>query len=199
MRQDSQGNKTCNLLIFGRGDDQDFELKGFDVAADAVAALGDPYCLIVVGAADGCQKELAEKLCSHGISRRQLKVRRFYKDRKQLGSLFCEADLLLMPSGTEPFGLAALEALSAGLPVLVTSNSGFAEALRDVPLGSQCIVDPELEGNWAKEIKKAWTNLKNRQEETEMLREKYKEKYSWEKQCAALVEKMQSMSSGKSI
>ncbi len=190
--RDFQERKTCNLLIFGRGDAEDFELKGFDVAVKAVAALDDStYRLMVVGAPDGRQEELADKLCSYGISRNQLIVRRFYKDREQLADFFLEADLLLMPSGTEAFGIAALEALSAGVPLLLTSNSGLAEALSEVPLGPRCIVDPNT--NWAEEIKKAWKNLKTRQEEAKILCERYKEKYSWKEQCAALVEKMQSM------
>ena len=199
IRKDFQERKTCSLLIFGRGDAEDFELKGFDVAAKAVALNDSTYRLIVVGAPDGRQEKLATKLCSHGIPRSQLIVRRFYKDRKQLANFFAEADLLLMPSGTEAFGLAALEALSAGLPVLVTSNSGLAEALREVPLGSQCIVDSHSEAEWAKKIKEVWKFLKTRQKEAKILCDGYKEVYSWEKQCDALVKKMQSMLSGRNM
>ena len=192
IRHEFQDRKTCKILIFGRGNAEDFELKGLDVAAKAVAALGDStYRLIVVGAPDGRQEALANKLCSCGISRNQLTVRPIYKDRKQLAKWFCEMDLLVMPSETEAFGIAALEALSAGLPLLLTSNSGLAEALKDLPLGTQCIVDSKAD--WAKEIKKARKNLKTRQQEAKILREWYKEKYSWKKQCAALVEKMQSI------
>ena len=198
IRQKFQERTTCKILIFGQGDAEDFELNGFDVAAKAVAALDDStYHLVVVGAPDGRQEELANKLCSHGISRDQLIVRRFYKDRKQLANLFCEVDLLLMPSGTEAFGLAALEALSAGLPILVTSNSGLADALREVPFGRHCIVDPKAD--WAKEIKKVWKNLNIHQEEAQILCERYKGKYSLKEQCAALVGKMQSMQPGRNI
>ena len=198
VRKHFQARKTRTLLIFGRGDDEDFKLKGFDVAAKAVGFLDDStYHLMVVGAPDGRQEELATKLCSHGIPRSQLIVRCFYKDRKQLANFLSEADLLLMPSGTEAFGLVALEALSADLPILVTSNSGLAEALRKVPLGSQCIVDSEED--WAKKIKEAWKGIKVQQDEAKCLRERYKEKYSWEKQCDTLVKKMQSMLPGRNM
>ena len=193
IRQEFKGGNICSLLIFGRGDEKDFELKGFNIAAKAVAALGDnTYRLVVVGAPDGKQEQLAAKLQGHGISRSQMIVRGFYKDRKELANLFCEADLLLMPSGTEAFGLDALEALSASLPILVTSNSGLAEALKVVPLGSQCIV--ETEDDWARKIKGVWKkNVETRHEEAKVLFEKYKEKYSWKDQCDALVKKMTSM------
>ena len=64
-----------------------------------------------------------------------LTVRSFLQDRESFKSLFCEVDLAVMPSRTEGFGLAALEALSAGLPILVSKNSGFGEALRKVKFG----------------------------------------------------------------
>ena len=37
----------------------------------------------------------------------------------EMKKLLCEVDLAIMPSRAEGFGLVALEALSAGLPVLV--------------------------------------------------------------------------------
>ena len=192
-----KNSRNFEILVFGRGNAEDFELKGFHVAAKAVADLNDrTYILKVVGAPEGKQDELAERLLSHGISRNQLIVRSFYKERKKLALLFCEVDLLLMPSGTEAFGLTALQALSAGLPVLVTHNSGLAEALEKVP-GSNCVVDPEAD--WAEAIKKVRKNLETRLEEANDLRERYKKKYCWKDQCAALVEKLESMCSGWNI
>jgi len=41
------------------------------------------------------------------------------------------ADLYVMPSVSEPFGIAALEALKNNVPVLVSRQSGVAEALRN--------------------------------------------------------------------
>ena len=57
--------------------------------------------------------------------------------------MFFEVDLCIMPSRTEGFGLAALEALSAGLPIFVSENSGLGDALRKVPHGSSCVVNSE--------------------------------------------------------
>ena len=126
-----QNSKNFEILVFGRGNTEDFELEGLHVAAEAVAHLNkyEPsYNLKVVGAPEGEQKKLAKKLKGLGISLNHLIVRSFYKERGQLAQLFSEVDLVLMPSGTETFGLTALEALSACVPILITHNSGLAEA-----------------------------------------------------------------------
>ena len=47
----SDKSKTFRVLLFGRGDSEDFELKGFDIAAQAVAKLNDrSYVFLFVGA-----------------------------------------------------------------------------------------------------------------------------------------------------
>ncbi len=43
---------------------------------------------------------------------------------------FAMADLFVMPSVSEPFGLVALEALARGVPVLMSKQSGVAETVR---------------------------------------------------------------------
>ena len=47
-------------------------------------------------------------------------------------NMFCEADLIVIPTCTEGFGLVALEAISAGFPVLVSSEFGITKALQSV-------------------------------------------------------------------
>ena len=50
-------------MLFGRGDSEDFELKGFDIAALAVAQLNDTsYQLVFVGAPSGNEEQVAERL-----------------------------------------------------------------------------------------------------------------------------------------
>ena len=107
-------------------------------------------------------------------------------------------DIAILPSKTEGFGLSALEAISAGLPVLVSGNSGIAEALRKVPNGSQCIVDSEDPADWARAIK-AVRNKKRfvRLAEAKSLRENYLQQFSWETPCDFLVEKMYNLAFGK--
>ena len=114
--------------------------------------------------------------------------------------LFYEVDLAIMPSRTEGFGLIALEALSAGLPILVSGNTGFGNALCTLPLGKSFVVDSADPGDWAKAIQAVrWKDRTERLQEIQRLRTSYEEKFSWEKQCEALVEKMWSLVHGRTL
>ena len=200
VEQATEERRTFCILVIGSGDScEDFNVKGYDIAAKAIARLKDEsYQLKFVCPAGGKGDSVAKKLLQRGISHNQLIVRSFDDSRKVLADLFCEVDLAIMPSRTEGFGTTALEALSAGLPVLVSGNSGLGEALKKVPLGSQSVVDSEDPKDWAKEIKRVRQKERVvRLSESHLLREKYLEKYNWEEPCKSLVIKMKDLVFGK--
>ena len=192
MEQASEEGGRFRILVFGRGDSEDFELKGYDIAAKAVASLKDKsFLLLFVGAPKGKEEEVKNKLLKCGIPRTQLIVRGFVESREEVKQLFCEVDLLIMPSRTEGFGLTALEALSAGLPILVSNNSGFAQAIRKVEFGDSCVVYSHDPVEWGKAIRRVKkTPRKLRLKEACYLRKYYDKEYNWEKQCKVLENKM---------
>ena len=200
VNQATEERRTFRVLMFGRGDSEDFHLKGYDIAARAIAELKDmphPYKLVFVGAPNGEEEKVREMLLKEGIAPTQLTVRSF-KEREQLAQQFSEADLAIMPSRTEGFGLAALEALSAGLPVLVSGNSGLGEALKKVLYGSYSVVNSEDPKEWAKAIRAVCEKDRDvRLGETKDLCGKYAQKYSWEEQCGRLVERMLNITQSK--
>ena len=203
VTQATEERRTFSVLVFGRGDNEDFRLKGYDIAARAIAELKDepqPYKLLFVGAPSGEEEKVADLLLEQGIDRSQLTVRCFDERREQLARLFREVDLAIMPSRTEGFGLAALEALSAGLPVLVSENSGLGEALKKVSFGSYFVVKSENPEAWASAIR--IIREKDRQirlDESKTLREKYAIKHNWQDHCNSLIEIMRNISQGKEI
>ena len=200
VKQASKERRTFSVLLLGNGDSEDLQLKGYDIAAQAIAKLKDmpqPYKLKVVGVESGKEQQVAEMLLQQGISRDQLVVRGF-KEREQLAEQFCEVDLAIMPSRSEGFGLPALEALSAGLPVLVSGNSGLGEALKNVLHGSNCVVDSDNHKRWAKAIRSVRKKKRDlRLAETKSINEEYGKMYKWEEQCRLLVQRMMSITSGK--
>ncbi|XP_068688784.1 uncharacterized protein [Montipora foliosa] len=190
VEQDAEERKHRSVLVFGRGDAEDFKLKGFDIAGKAVASLADTH-LVFVGAPDGKHEEIAECFMECGLPANCLRVRGYEKSRESLKRLFCQVDLMLMPSRTDGFGLTGLEALSAGLPVLVSKNSGFGEALCKVPYGSFFVVNSDKPEVWAASIKNIiWEKDRHsRLVEAEKLRKSYQKKYCWTKQSDALLVK----------
>ena len=199
IKQASQDRKKFKVLTFGRGDLEDFELKGYDIVPKALVELrNSSYCLVFVGTRKGNQEKVVKRLLQTGIPKDQLLVRAFIQDREQLKDLLCEVDLAIMPSRTEGFGLSALEALSAGLPILVSGNSGFGHALRELPLGQSFVVESADPKEWANAIASVrWKGREQRLKEIQCLRRSYEEKYSWENQCSSLVEKLRSMAYGE--
>ena len=75
------------------------------------------------------------------------------KDEELKRWLF-EADLAIMPSGEQEFGMFGLAALSFGLPILVQGASGLGEAVTHVMSGSSSIVVSEDVSEWSKAIRK---------------------------------------------
>ncbi|CAH3044904.1 unnamed protein product, partial [Porites evermanni] len=188
VKQAPSERQQRSVLVFGRGDVEDFKLKGFDIAGKAIAELEDTR-LVFVGAPDGKHEEIAKRLTGCGVPASRLRVRGFVEDRESLRRLFQEVDLVVMPSRTEGFGLTGLEALSAGLPVLVSCNSGFGKALHSVPFGSTFVVNSEEPADWASAIKTILVkDRRSRLEEAETLCESYGKKYNWAKQIKDLID-----------
>ena len=179
----AEERETFRVLVFGRGDSEDFLVKGYDIAARAVAMLKDEersFKLVFVGAPDGEEDKVKERFLEEGILPSQLVVRSV-KERDELAKQFYEADLVMMPSRTEAFGLAALEALSAGLPVLVSGNSGVGKALKKVLYGSYSVVNSVEPKKWAKAIRTICSKERElRLREAIFLRQSYAETYQWE-------------------
>jgi glycosyltransferase involved in cell wall biosynthesis len=49
----------------------------------------------------------------------------FVNDRRELLKLYSESDIFIMPSRTETFGVAYVEAMSQGLPIIYSRHEGF--------------------------------------------------------------------------
>ncbi len=83
-----------------------------------------PAKLILVG--DGPDRSECERLCRHLDLCDEVK---FLGKQEGLVEILNSADLFLIPSQSESFGLAALEAMSCGLPVISSSVGGLPELI----------------------------------------------------------------------
>ena len=187
--------RNFRVLLVGGDNPDNFQEEGLELAAETMAELNDKsYHLIYVGARKETEKQFANLFHQCGVPKRQLTIRSLPKTKQEWKDLFCEVDLAIMPSGDKEFGLEALLALSAGLPVLVHGESGFGEALSELTFGTSAIVESDDAREWASRLKKIREkDRKTRLEEAAKLRSNYDEKYSWEKQLTPLVAMMFSM------
>ena len=81
-----------------------------------------PAKLMMVG--DGPEKEKAEQLCiEFGIQDKVI----FFGNSNEIDKILSYSDLFLLPSETESFGLAALEAMSWSVPVISSNSGGLPE------------------------------------------------------------------------
>ena len=81
-----------------------------------------PAKLMMVG--DGPEKEKAEILCEElGISNKVI----FFGNSNEIDKILSYSDLFLLPSQSESFGLAALEAMASGVPVISSNSGGLPE------------------------------------------------------------------------
>lgn len=92
-----------------------------------------PARLVMVG--DGPDRAEAETYCrEHGLGGEV----RFTGKQLDVGSVLACADLFLLPSATESFGLAALEAMAYGVPVVAAAVGGVPEVIREGLDGFLC-------------------------------------------------------------
>jgi N-acetyl-alpha-D-glucosaminyl L-malate synthase BshA len=94
-----------------------------------------PAALVMVG--DGPDRPLAEE------EARRLGVEEdvhFLGKIDAVAPLLAGADLFLLPSRSESFGLSALEALACGVPVVASDAGGLPEVVRDGVTGRLCPV-----------------------------------------------------------
>jgi L-malate glycosyltransferase len=81
-----------------------------------------PAKLMMVG--DGPEKEKAEYLCQElGILDKVI----FFGNSNEIDKILSYTDLFLLPSETESFGLAALEAMAWSVPVISSDSGGLPE------------------------------------------------------------------------
>ena len=94
-----------------------------------------PSKLMMVG--EGPEKEGAEQLCEQlGIQNKVI----FFGNSNEIDKILCFSDLFLLPSETESFGLAALEAMACEVPVVSTNAGGLREVNEDGFSGFTCNV-----------------------------------------------------------
>jgi len=110
-------------------------LKGVDIAVRALAEVDDPGAtLMIVGGASGSDGDEEVSRVRQLISDLDLDGRVEFvapQPHYALSTYYRAADVLVMPSRSESFGLVALEAAACGIPVVAAAVGGLRTLVRD--------------------------------------------------------------------
>eukprot|EP00058_Branchiostoma_floridae_P016444 XP_002601932.1 hypothetical protein BRAFLDRAFT_86416 [Branchiostoma floridae] len=196
--EDEVGKPERVVLSIGRVRNVE-RLKGHDLAAGSIdkaaQRLDNQYTLRlrVRGIDENDFKKskriLKEKLRSGRVKPTLLP----YGTQEEIRRDMEACHLVLMPSRAEPFGLVGLEAIAAGVPVLISEHSGLAELIEELsdrlgqPTFRHCIVkmkgdtatDADVE-KWAERIEDVLKNARSEFAEAHAFREKLLVSKYWE-------------------
>jgi glycosyltransferase involved in cell wall biosynthesis len=162
----SQGVKAKNISIIPNGVENEYfaerierapskkttlinvatytHIKGQDLLIAALPFVKKPLDVLFVGPREDMTHKL-EQLIGNDKSIQLLGP----KNKEELVKLYSEADIFVLPSRYEPFGIVVLEAMAMGLPVVVTKHGGTTEFVKE-PFGK--IADPFNPRQFAKAI-----------------------------------------------
>lgn len=88
----------------------------------------EPDAMFVVAGGGELLPELISLTCHLGIANKVLFTGKITDE--EVHKIYEAADVYVMPSVSEPFGITALEAASHGTPIIISKNSGAKEVLR---------------------------------------------------------------------
>ena len=113
--------------------------KGHDLLVEALAGVADrAWRCVCVGPLDRCPDFVTALRRAIHVAGLDDRVRLVGpRAGGDLDATYAEADVLVLPSRTESYGMVVTEALARGLPVLGSDVGGVAEALGVAPDGSR--------------------------------------------------------------
>jgi glycosyltransferase involved in cell wall biosynthesis len=114
--------------------------KGHDLLVEALAHIADlPWICTIAGSTDRAPQttaDVAQRIATHGLGARI----KLIGEQTDLSRLYDDADLFVLPSRYEGYGMAFAEALQHGLPVVGTTAGAIPEV---VPSTAGLLVPPD--------------------------------------------------------
>jgi len=106
--------------------------KGVDyfVRAAKVVVDNDPNVVFVISGWGDMTNQIIEQVGRLGLSGHVIFAGSLWEEERD--RMYQTADLVVMPSVSEPFGLVPLESIQHGTPALISKQSGVAEVLTHV-------------------------------------------------------------------
>ena len=102
------------------------ERKNLHSIVKALAAIPDAYSLVAVGKPTDYMKEVIAEIHRLGLTDRVHFIH--HSDFRDLPAIYQQAEVFVLPSLFEGFGIPVLEALNSKIPVITSNVSGLSEA-----------------------------------------------------------------------
>ncbi|XP_019614828.1 PREDICTED: uncharacterized protein LOC109462710 [Branchiostoma belcheri] len=123
------------VLTVGRVTDEVDKLKGHDLVARALGEVAEKIRNVRLCARgiDEDDYEASKRILEENLHSGKIKPTLLpCGTQEEIAQDMQQAHLVLMPSRAEPFGLIGLEAIAAGIPVLISDKSGLADMIMDL-------------------------------------------------------------------
>lgn len=188
-----------HCLMLGRASDA--VIKGFDIGAAAVSRVsperGEPIA-VIRGAlnSDRIAINIIKSAMLSSARSSRFQSRPFTADENAVARDIRSAAVVLMPSREEGFGLVGLEAIAAGVPLLVSKRSGLAEFLEEINANHGTVIavtdDSEESVNiWTAALARVLENLDSAFQSAEKLRLILEKKLSWTNSARGLLDALE--------
>ncbi|XP_078701599.1 uncharacterized protein LOC144927769 [Branchiostoma floridae x Branchiostoma belcheri] len=131
------------VLTVGRVTEVD-KLKGHDLIARAMGEVTEKITNVrlCVRGIDEDDWEASKRILEENLHSGKIKPTLLpCGTQEDIAKDMQQAHLVLMPSRAEPFGLIGLEAIAAGIPVLISDKSGLADMIMDLIEEEKCPAD----------------------------------------------------------
>ena len=147
-----RAGRGLRLLLAGRIAPRKQQLFMVDVLA-RLRQTGVDAELTLVGEVHSSSWEYADAVKQRVLDSHVSEHVRFVSDVKheQMRDMYAEADLVVQPSTEEGLGLAVLEAMACGVPVIVSDTVGLEEIVTSDEVGVRVPVGDEAE--WTQQIR----------------------------------------------
>jgi glycosyltransferase involved in cell wall biosynthesis len=106
------------------------KVKGFDLLIKAISKVDDKKAILNIWGSGEEYDNLHNLICSLGLEKKV-----FLRGEEAFGKIINEIDIYIQPSLSEGFGLAVVQAMGCGLPVIVTPAGSLPEIVEDGKTG----------------------------------------------------------------